>query len=195
MKSFFLFSAARLSLCLAILLALSSLTMAGVIYQYEAQLDVSESIHDLLDGTYRYDYSFTNTDVSPILTFIIYTTFGMTDVTSASENWFEMNFNIPGVHPAYDARNLDPAISAMASMFKTTLGLPIAPGGSMTNFSFIAGVYDPSPKLFVYETDTSGPADITGEVAAAGHTTLIPEPASITMLALGALALTKRKNR
>lgn len=105
------------------------------------------------------------------------------------------------VAPRNDGRNLDPAIVAytrtqncrhLVAETVCPAETGIQPGQSVAGFSFIASVYDTSPKYYFYSTTDSGFVGDTNRFAAVGTT--IPEPMSLMLLGLGGLALLEARH-
>jgi hypothetical protein len=189
----------------ALLLVVSFVSVAQAAIQWDhwSPLTVVETIIHIGEGDYRYEYSFTNVDTSPIYGFALYTAFEARDEESFAGHptWYSPVFGqIYDVGPAYDARNLDPDIIGLIS-HSNCQGYPwgtvcpsetaIQIGEYAFGFSFAASVYDPSPKYYFYETIDSGWAVYTGEVAAVGLT--VPEPATTLFLTLGGLLLFRKR--
>jgi hypothetical protein len=150
---------------------------------YWSPLCVLETITDLGGGFYEYSYSFENVDAAHIWHFGVYSV--LTDLTptaswSTHPLWMTGASPLDGVHPAYDARNLDPQLQWVSNTWgpdwpNTTD--PINPGETVSGFSYIAPGLDTAPKYYFYETVESGYAGETGVVAAVGQT--CTEPVSV----------------
>lgn len=172
---------------------------SGIEYLYESPLTVMETITDIGGGSYRYEYSFSNTDTSPIWHFLVYTDFYPVEGTVGNfgeyPSWNNNLGTITHARPEYDARNLDPDISHVVSTYPETwadFDSGIEPGQAVSGFSFESGILDYSPKYYAYETLASGYADENGGlVAAVGQT--VPEPTTLLLLGLGGLLLRKRR--
>ena len=150
-----------------------------VVAMYDSPLTVIETITDIGGGSYRYEYSFVNTDASPIWHLSVDTTFVTEGVTKFTEHdnvlWGEGTSPIAGVFPQFDSRNLNPNITHTTYTYTSTFvdaDRAIQIVEVVSGFSFTATTYDPSPKLYVYETIASGYARTngTGQVAAVGLT-------------------------
>jgi hypothetical protein len=168
-------------------------------WDHSAPFTVNETITEISkDSSYRYSYTFTNTDTSSIWNFGIFTnllTSGWTSFTG-HEDWQPVVFRfIDSVYPEYDARNLDPAIAGLtgaANVKELPLNgtTAIQVGEHVTGLSFIMnGPKDTSAKYFFYETMESGwtqdrELDPTGAVAAMGQTVFVPEPATVALLGM-----------
>ena len=63
---------------------------------------------------------------------------------------------------------------------------PYSPQKRVTGFGFTADTYDPTAKLFAYDTGTNH-AQHSGEVSAYGYTAPTPEPVTLVLLACGGL--------
>ena len=178
-------------------------------WYYWSPITVVETINNLGGGSYRYNYSFVNVDVSPIWHFGINTTF-ITQARGGSEtggtkftghdSWTYPDWMpVSSVHSSYDARNLDPAIVGVTNTSRYVMTAPtpsiddIQVGEAASGYSFTASIYDPSPKYYYYETIASGYAQTngTGKVAAVGLT--VPEPGTVLLLGLGSLALFRKR--
>lgn len=185
-----------------------SAARADIDWYYTSPLVINETITDLGTGEYRYAYSFANTDTSPIWHFGVYLTHvaypelfhypapGSTPF-AAHEAWDGPAYvQMDGpVSPAYDARNMAPSIAALVGTHTEPMVDPVEAiqlGEMATGFSFVSPIYDPDPKYYFYETIASGHTQTngTGKVAAVG---LTPEPATLSLLALGGLALLRRR--
>lgn len=175
---------------------------AAVQYMYESPLTVIETITDIGGNSYKYEYSFTNVDTSPIWTFGIYTTF-TPDAGSAStftmDNhamWFSAVQAVDNMLPEYDARNFDPEVDYTV-FTENPIGWPfptegIPSGQAVSGFSFTSNQFDSSPKYYVYETHASGAVTANGGfMAAVGQT--IPEPATLLLLGMGALVVRMKR--
>jgi len=171
-------------------------------WDHLSPLTVVEQITSVGGGEYRYSYSLANVDPSPIWNFFVYTRFptqgtaGGTLFTGHS-SWSESAWvALSGMAPEYNATNLDPLIQGLTGTHNVPMLYPatvILVGESTSGFSFLAATYDPSPKYYAYETLASGwtQSNGTGKVAAVGQT--IPEPATLSLLALGGLVLQRRR--
>ena len=158
----------------------------AISYDHWSVLNVVETITDLGDGTWHYSYQFTNTDTSGIWHFGVYLRStiltGSSTLFSQTPTWYtDDGLPIDDVYPVYDARNLDPSIV----MLKTTwapdwqyTSNPIPVGAYVSGYSFIADVYDPSPKYYFYEFVGSYAVE-TGYVTAVGLTDSEPEEPTI----------------
>ncbi len=174
---------------------------ASVEYMYESPLTVTETITDIGSDSYKYEYSFTNVDTSPIWHFSVYTTFARTGRTTSSfteyPGWVRQMTSVTEVYPEYDARNLDPYISHSFYTNPTSWddfdsGIP--PEQTVSGFSFESNHYDPSPKYYGYETLASGYARQNGgRLAAVGQT--VPEPTTLLLLGFGGLMLRRKYRR
>jgi hypothetical protein len=188
------------------LLAVCWVSSAGadIVWDYESPLTVLEDVTDIGSGEFRYEYSFVNEDTLPITIFGVYTTFetrventftGLRPTWDTNEFWL-----VDVVAPRLDGRNLDPAIIGFTYTDNCLDLVPksvcpsetaIQPGQSVAGFSFIASVYDTSPKYYFYSTTDSGYPGYTKRFAAVGTT--VPEPMSLLLLSLGGLALLKTR--
>ena len=177
---------------------------AAIVWDYDSPLTVIEDITDIGGGEYRYEYSFINEDSVPITFFGVYSNFeALTENTFAGlyPAWLEIYFwPVDIVGPYFDGRNLDEAIvgytrtSNCLHLVAETVcpgETAIQPGQAVAGFSFIASVYDASPKYYFYSTTDSGYAPYTNRVAAVGTT--VPEPMSLALLGFGGLALLKTR--
>jgi hypothetical protein len=182
--------------------SLPALADGAIQWDHWSPLTVGETITDIGGGNYKYEYSFVNTDISPIIAFAVYLTFEaqQTTIFSTHPDWNRVLCFAPMnvVAPTLDARNLDPAIIGLVYIdngrqYVTHTEWPyetaIKPGEYASGFSFIASVYDSSPKYYCYELFPY-PTGLGGKVAAVGLT--VPEPASLLLLGLGGLALLRK---
>jgi len=182
--------------------AMGAATAQGTIqWNYASPLTVTEKITDAGGIGWRYTYSLTNTDTSPIWRFGVFT---RNYIITPEKAFTNKNWLIPGfvenkdIYQAYDARNLDGSISGMIfSDYEGGLhgspSLAIQINETATGFSYISADYDPNPKYYFYETIASGytRTNGTGNVAAVGMT--VPEPGMIILLVSGFLILRKRQ--
>ncbi|MCK4293627.1 MAG: PEP-CTERM sorting domain-containing protein [Planctomycetes bacterium] len=190
------------------LLAVCLVSSAGaeIVWDYESPLTVVEDITDIGGGEYRYEYSFLNEDTLPITTFGVYTRFEAqveTTFTGFEPTWGGgYFFFVYHVGHMFDGRILDEAIvgfSRTENCLHLRIGTVcpgeagIQPGQSVEGFSFIASVYDASPKYYFYSTPDSGYAAYTGRFAAVGTT--VPEPMSLLLLSFGGLAFLKTRRQ
>ncbi|MBN2136281.1 MAG: PEP-CTERM sorting domain-containing protein [Sedimentisphaerales bacterium] len=165
-----------------------------VTWDYWSPVEVVEVVTEFR-GEYFYEYSFTNTDTSPIYDFGVFFDFEVEAVSGFAEHptWNEPKWmNTGSVFPEYDGRNLDRNIAGFVGTHSEP---PLEPsvsiqiGESVSGLSFKASIYDPSAKWYFYETIASGYTQTngTGNVAAVGTT--VPEPATLILLGLGWMAL------
>ena len=182
-----------MTICLVVSLALPAIVKANVSWNYDSPLNVQENITDLGGGSYRYAYSFTNVDTSPIWEFGVFTTFdatGVTGFTGSSWTWNDYAHNA-SLYPEYVATNLDPAIIGLAFTDSTLVNDSgnIQPGETVSGFSFVASIYDASTKYYFYETTASGWAQTNGtdKVAAVGLTgiAVVPAPGAMLLGSIG----------
>ena len=186
------------------LLALCWVSSAGaaIVWDYDSPLTVIENVTNIGGGEYRYEYSFVNQDSLPIIFFGVYTTFETqmeNTFTGLFPAWETNRFRLVDIiAPRLDGRNLDEAIIGFTYtnncrhlVVETVCPgeTAIQPGQAVAGFSFIASVYDISPKYYFYSTTNSGYAPYTNRVAAVGTT--VPEPTSLALLGFGGLALLK----
>ncbi len=147
----------KMLVILLVILVMYPSANAAIEWNYWSRLKVFETILDIGNGNYKYEYSFTNEDDSLIWGFAVYTNFftqAETTFISHSEWRYGTNLII-NTAPEYDARNLDSSIT----MFTGTSCI-LAPGHEVQNgefvqgFSFTAPIYNPAPKYYFYETNT-----------------------------------------
>jgi hypothetical protein len=185
--------------CMAVALAatlLGGTTMAQLVGSYVSPLSVSQTITPEGGGEYLYNYSFTNVDTSPIWGFGVYTRFSTSGGTATPTMTGPFSESLPlnQVYANYDARNLDPLLDTLT--YENTPQWPDDVSasievGSSSQLSFLSGTYDPSSKYYYYETIASGwtQANGSGDVAAVGLTTAVPEPSTLALLIAGAAGL------
>ena len=182
------------------LLLISGACNAALDWEYDSPLTVNETITDIGGGDYRYEYSFENVDNSTIWNFLLYTEFETQDQSTFDgyDVWTTPNAYEAGSLPYYyDPSILDSDISyGMGSSYEywfygEEFGIQV--NQIVTGFSFTSSIFNNAPKYYVYCTVASGRPiwNGTGEVAAVGTT--VPEPITISLFGLGALALFKRK--
>jgi len=177
---------------------------AAIVWDYDSPLTVIENVTNIGGGEYRYEYSFVNEDSLPITFFGVYTTFeAQAENTFAGlhPTWDEPFFwSVDIIGHIYDARSLDAAIIGLIVIHNCQYLVAetvcpgetaIQPGQAVAGFSFIASVYDASPKYYFYSTIDSGYPNDTGRLAAVGTT--VPEPMSLVLLCFGGLALIKTR--
>ncbi len=176
---------------------------AEIDWDYWSPLEVVETISDIGEGDFLYEYSFENVDSSPIWSFAIYTTENMgtmiepQDSFSGYTNWVgPYYYDIKSVDSVYDARNLDSNIIGIVASSNEQGGggnpiYSIPVNSTASGFSYICDVYDPNPKYYCYNTIASGPPNYQyggdGKVAAVGTT--IPEPASLIFFLMGSILI------
>jgi hypothetical protein len=171
----------------------------SISWYYWSSLTVNETITDLGGGSYRYEYSFVNVDTSPIWHFDVETTFVTSNGTrfTGHGDWGNVDFDYASSRfSEYDARNLDPDILGGTNAYTwpwENAATAIQVNEVTSGFSFTASTYDASPKYYWYETSASGYTQTngTGKVAAVGTT--VPEPAIFSLLAMGGLALLRKR--
>jgi hypothetical protein len=172
-------------------------------WDHVAPFTVQETIEPLTGESYKYSYSFKNTDTSEIWLFAVCSSFITSDATkfTGHSDWHSPVWRFAdSVYPEYDATYLDPSIVGFTGLYSNdwpaTPSMAIQVGEKVTGFSFIAPWYDPSAKIFFYETLASGytQQNATGAVAAVGQTVFVPEPATVALLACG-FAVAKRVRR
>ncbi|MHC4543601.1 MAG: hypothetical protein ACYTDW_03065 [Planctomycetota bacterium] len=168
----------------------------SVSWYYLSPLNVVETITDLGAGSYRYEYSFTNVDTSPIWHLGINTDFVTQGLTGGTTFTGHGTWGGPDWVPNgsaisdYVSTNLDPAIVGFTNTWTSPwqdAPTSIQVGEVVSGYSFIASVYDPSPKHYWYETIASGYTQTngTGKVAAVGTTSIIPAPGAILLGSIG----------
>ncbi len=187
----------------SVVLGSGNLFMGGsggntVEWYYWSPLDVTEVITDIGGASYRYEYSFVNTDTSPIYDFAVITTFVAEPENPFAQRstWEEFEWVPAGeTYAEYDARNLDPDIVGFIGIVSDPpfdAAAAIQVGEAVSGLSFTAAVYDDSPKYYFYETIASGYTQTngTGKVAAVG---LTPEPGTVLLLGLGGLGVLRKR--
>ena len=184
----------------AILMLIVFLTVgicqAAIDWEYLSPLTVTETITDIGGGDYQYEYSFENVDISPIWYFGVFSDF----TTVGDQSFFGHNWVGPHVGSVsasateLDGRNLDSDI-----MWLTVSSYEAGAGGdpsdsilideSAFGFSYIASVYDTTPKHYFYcAIGTEAPwYSESGKVTAVGTT--VPEPVTLFLFSFGILAL------
>jgi hypothetical protein len=96
----------------------------------------------------------------------IYTRFDLESTTVDSPTKFNghtswpivLSDQVSTVNPEYDARNIDPSITALQETYAPGWPgpgeqEPIVPGERTYGFSFRVNAYDPNPKVFFYEVE------------------------------------------
>ncbi len=193
----------RFILATAVLMGVvfSSSAEATIEWNYDSPLTVYETVTDLGMGFNKYEYSFTNTDTSPIWRFGVFTTFPTTGISTFTGYgaWIgPHSISVNDTYPEYDGQNLDPdilryTVSDYELGYSGYGGYAIQPGETAFGFSF-TGEYDlkSSCRYYFYETIASGYTQTngTGNVAAVGMT--VPEPCTILLLTCGCILLRKR---
>ncbi len=192
--------------CTVYLLAFCWASSAGaaIVWDYDSPLTVIENVADIGGGEYRYEYSFVNEDSLPITIFGVYSTFeaqGQSTFTGLDPAWREAFFwPVHIVGPGFDGRNLDPLIVGFTMTHNCKdlvvetvcpAETAIQPGQAVSGFSFVASVYDASPKYYFYSTPDSGYPAYTGRFAAVGTT--VPEPTTLLLLGFGGLTLLRKR--
>jgi hypothetical protein len=174
---------------------------ATIEWNYDSPLTVYETVTDLGMGYNKYEYSFTNTDTSPIWRFGVFTTFPTTGQSTFSGYgaWLgPYSISVNDTYPEYNGKNLDSEIIGFTvSDYEVgrvgIAGPAIQVGETAYGFSFI-GEYDfrSTNRYYFYETIESGYTQTngTGNVAAVGMT--VPEPCTILLLTCGCVILRKR---
>ena len=170
--------AVALAICIVFLMAMSGIVSAmspnddpvstkldkeisvrAVSYDHWSVINVVETITDLGGGMWQYSYEFTNTESAPSWHFYVWTTFdaGTNTQTTFDQtpSWTANGHDINAVITEYDARNLDPGIIWMSQTWAPSWpnspdSIPV--GAYVSGFTYIANVYDPSPKYYGYET-------------------------------------------
>jgi len=177
---------------------------ADVSWSYLSPLTVVEEISDLGGGSYRYSFSLVNVDTSPIWHLGIYTSFvtqggtGGTDFSGhawGGPDWVSH----ASAYPEYVGTNLDATLVGFTNTWTTSFvdsTTAIQVGEATSDYSFVASVYDPSPKYYYYETIASGYArtNSTGMVAAVGQTVPVPGAVLLGMLGLSLAGIKLRKD-
>ncbi len=197
----------RKKICILIFLIISSICQAAITWEYDSPLTVTETITDIGGGDYQYEYSFENVDTSPIWMFGVYLKFDATpdstfDIEPTTEpgGWWvgPYYFLIEQYEPVFDGRNLDSNITGLinSSNEAGAGGNPvvsITSGEFASGFSFMSSVYDATPKYYFYcAIGTEAPWESeSGKVTAVGTT--VPEPTTISLLGIGALAFRSRR--
>ena len=169
-------------------------------WEYASPLSVVETITDIGGGNYRYEYSFTNLDISTIWDFNLYTTLNVQAVSSFSgyDRWTDLHFvSAEQYRDAFDPRVLDDdIIGAVATSYEYWAygeEFGIQPNDIAKELTYLSTIYDPSPKYYAYITiETSEPDPyLLDRVSAVGQT--IPEPATLLLICLGSLLIQGKK--
>jgi hypothetical protein len=159
-------------------------------------LTVAETIAKRDDGRWEYTYSFTSDEPDDIWGFFVYFPFPAFVSSSTFPNDFG-GYPLDAVDAPYDARNVDPTLTSVLSMWYLPLGGPDGlPMGESASFVIYSDYLSTDDKLFGYETVVSGhagtgigPAGSLGQVAAIGYTTHVPEPGTLRLLMVAALVV------
>jgi hypothetical protein len=184
------------------LFVIAGVCNAALNWEYDSPLTVTETITDIGGGDYKYEYSFENVDTSTIWNFLLYTefvaqgqsTFDSYDVwtaPSAIEADSLPDYYDPSILDSDILYGLGSAYEYWSPQYGEDYGIQI--NQIATGFSFTSSVYNNTPKYYIYCTVASGRPSWngTGNVAAVGTT--VPEPMTISLFGLGALALFKRR--
>jgi hypothetical protein len=171
-------------------------------------LNVTETITPMGDGSYKYAYDFVNNDSFGVWFFGVYTkepTTMLDPVNNLEAVWNVDHADLTQVAACYDARNIDPTLTGVVYSWSPGPyggGLyPVLPGGSGTGFYFKTDVYDPSSKLYFYESIGNFAQENGGKVAGFGFTPginpVVPEwpSALLAMPSLLGMALLKLRCR
>ncbi|MEW6601008.1 MAG: hypothetical protein AB1499_08560 [Nitrospirota bacterium] len=184
-----------LSLVCTLLFAITFNSHADINYLHESPLDIQQSINDMGNGLWEYNFSFINTDSSPIWHLLLYTTENTTDLTSSFEH--AGSFLIETAYSPYDPRHIDPSLTYANTIFYgadlynfATYGLDV---GAAATMSF-QSAYQGYNFLYVYETVDSGYAHTNGGyVASMGYTSIVPEPISSVLFLAGGTLIAGRR--
>ena len=188
--------------CLCIFVFPVTVASAAISALQPSEIFVSQSITEVSQDLWSYEFSFRNTADSPIWQFGVYTSF-LTETPRTATFPYSNSYALDHTNfigGPYDARNVDPSLTHVTFMYywpySSDLALPV---GASAVLSFTADRYDASPKLFFYETVESGYARQNGgSVAAYAYTGAIPEPTSLAIwsaIVLGGLGLAYRTRR
>ncbi len=185
---------------LLVFFALCSVSQASLSWEYDSLIEVMETITDVGDGVYQYEYSFKNIDSSPIWAFGIYTYAEVQPQGgfNGHQYWTGPTYiTASQIQTHSDPSVLDPGIEGLfysSYEFGPPHGLSdaIQIDESVSGFSYTTSFLDPSPKYYYYITVATGGSEIigTGMVSAVGTT--IPEPCSLLLFSTGLLVLLRR---
>jgi len=137
-------------------------------------------------GNYQYTVSFVNTDNSQIWDFLLWTE--GTPFSFSSTFPSIVDLSLSSIYAQYNAQNINPLLTDnleayYGGPFPPPAGLAIGGSGSVT-FD-LSGLY--TSFLYGYEDLNSGWANSnpSGDIAAIGYATAVPEPSTWALLAMG----------
>jgi hypothetical protein len=188
---------------LAMLVTLAGHANAGLIAGGTDDLSVVQTITSLGGGQWQYAFDVATSDPSPVWEFSVYTSFATTNGTAVTFPHVAANGIGVGT-TVYDPSAINPSLTTITDMWYTPFGGPNGlPNGGTAKLTFDASVYDPSAKLFAYETVASGyalsgtgPLGSLGEVEGIGFTnSAVPEPTTLSLLGIGLSSLALFRKR